>query len=193
MAKRTRTPVRIPSFAETAAERERLARQGRFSTTLRSTVAILVVIAAAAILAATLLLSVLQVSGSSMEPALEDGDVAVVLKTSTPSAGDLIAFYYQNKLLLKRVVACPGDVVSIADDGTVSVNGTALEEPYVSTLDAGSTDQTWPIQVPEGCYFVLGDSREISLDSRQTAIGCISSEQILGRILLRLYPSFGTL
>lgn len=178
----------IPSEEEVARERERLQYQKRYRQTLRTTVYALVVVAALAVLLATLFVPVLQVSGSSMEPALSDGDVIVLLKTGSFETGDLVGFYYQNKLLLKRVIGGPGDVIDIDEEGNVSVNGEVLEEPYLAEKSLGETDITYPYQVPENRYFVMGDNRVTSIDSRSSAIGCIEVDQIVGKVVLRVWP-----
>lgn len=181
-------PVHIPSEEEVAAERERLQYQKRFRRTLRTTVYALVVVAAVAVLVATMFLPVLQVSGSSMEPTLADGDVIVLFKQSTFKTGDLVGFYYQNKLLLKRVIAGPGDTVDMDEEGNVYVNGELLEEPYVTEKSLGESDLSYPYQVPNGRYFVMGDNRTTSIDSRSSAIGCIEADQIVGKVILRIWP-----
>ncbi|MCD8052096.1 MAG: signal peptidase I [Clostridiales bacterium] len=178
----------IPSAEEVAAERERLQHQKRYRQTLRTTIYALVVVAAAAVLVATMFLPVLQVSGTSMEPTLEDGDIIVLVKTDDFETGDLLGFYYQNKLLLKRVIAGPGDVVDIDAEGNVFVNGTLLDEPYVTEKSIGETDREYPYQVPDNRYFVMGDNRTTSIDSRSTAIGCIETDQIVGKVVLRVWP-----
>ncbi|MCD8074675.1 MAG: signal peptidase I [Lachnospiraceae bacterium] len=179
----------IPSAEAVAAERERLRYQKRFRHTMMTIVYILIVAAAVSILAATTLLPVLQVSGTSMEPTLEDGDVIVLLKSGNYRTGDLCAFYYQNKLLLKRVIGVPGDVIDIDTDGNVSVNGEVLEEPYVTNLSLGECDLTFPYQVPENRYFVMGDNRSTSIDSRSSVIGCIEKDQIVGKAVLCVWPT----
>ncbi|MCC8120640.1 MAG: signal peptidase I [Oscillospiraceae bacterium] len=181
-------PVHIPSEEEVTAERERLQYQKRFRRTLRTTVYALVVVAAVAVLVATMFLPVLQVSGSSMEPTLADGDVIALFKQSTFKTGDLVGFYYQNKLLLKRVIAGPGDTVDMDEEGNVYVNGELLEEPYVTEKSLGESDLNYPYQVPDGRYFVMGDNRTTSIDSRSSAIGCIEADQIVGKVILRIWP-----
>ncbi len=178
----------LPSEEAVAAERERLQYQKRFRRTLRTTVYALVVVAAAAVLLATMFLPVLQVSGSSMEPTLSDGDVIVLFKSRTFQTGELVGFYYQNKLLLKRVIAGPGDIVDIDEDGNVSVNGVQLDEPYLTEKALGETDLDYPVQVPDGRYFVMGDNRSTSIDSRSSAIGYIEADQIVGKVVLRVWP-----
>ena len=178
----------IPSTEEVAAERERLAYQSRYKQVLRSTVYTLVVVAAIAALLATLFLPVLQVSGDSMNPTLQDRDVLVLVKTDHLKTGDLCGFYWQNKLLLKRIIALPGDVVALDEDGVVTVNGETLDEPYVDELALGECDIKFPYQVPENRYFVLGDHRATSIDSRSSVIGCVEKGQILGKVFLRVWP-----
>ena len=178
----------IPTTEEVAAERERLAYQSRYKQVLRSTVYTLVVVAAIAALLATLFLPVLQVSGDSMNPTLQDRDVLVLVKTDRLKTGDLCGFYWQNKLLLKRIIALPGDVVALDEDGVVTVNGETLDEPYVDELALGECDIKFPYQVPENRYFVLGDHRATSIDSRSSVIGCVEKSQILGKVFLRVWP-----
>ncbi len=178
----------IPSMEEVEAEKQRLEYQKRFFRTLRSTVYVLIIVAAVSVLVATLFLPVLRVSGSSMEPTLEDQDVIVLASTGNFETGDLVGFYYQNKLLLKRVIAGPGDWVDIDADGNVSVNGEMLDEPYVTNLALGETDRAYPYQVPDERYFVMGDNRITSIDSRSTSIGCIETDQIVGKVFLRVWP-----
>ena len=178
----------IPTTEEVAAERERLAYQSRYKQVLRSTVYTLVVVAAIAALLATLFLPVLQVSGDSMNPTLQDRDVLVLVKTDHLKTGDLCGFYWQNKLLLKRIIALPGDVVALDEDGVVTVNGETLDEPYVDELALGECDIKFPYQVPENRYFVLGDHRATSIDSRSSVIGCVEKGQILGKVFLRVWP-----
>ncbi len=180
--------VTLPTEEAVAAERERRNYLMMILRTLRTTVYALVVVAAVAVLIATMVLPVLQVSGSSMEPTLSDGDVIVLLKSGEFETGDLVGFYYQNKLLLKRVIAGPGDVVDIDEEGSVYVNDVLLDEPYVTEKALGETDRDYPYQVPEGRYFVMGDNRTTSIDSRSTAIGCIETDQILGKVILRIWP-----
>ncbi|MCD8117373.1 MAG: signal peptidase I [Oscillospiraceae bacterium] len=178
----------IPTEEEVAAERERLKYQKRYRQTLRTTIYALIVVAAVAVLIATMFLPVLQVSGTSMEPTLSDGDVIVLVKTGNFETGDLVGFYYQNKLLLKRVIGGPGDIIDIDEEGNVTVNGELLDEPYLTEKSLGETDLTYPYQVPESRYFVMGDNRTTSIDSRSSAIGCIEEDQIVGKVVLRVWP-----
>lgn len=177
-----------PRLDQLKAELRRERYKRRYIATLRSTVATLAVVAALAVLAATLWLPVLQIFGSSMTPTLEEGQIVVAVKEREFEQGDLVAFYLGNQLLVKRVIAGPADFVTIAKDGTVTVNGQVLEEPYVSEKALGECDLTFPYQVPEARYFLMGDHRRTSVDSRSDAIGCVSEEQIVGRIVLCVWP-----
>ena len=160
----------------------------RFRRLLRSTVNALIVVASVAALIATLILPVLQIAGTSMEPSLNDGDIVILVKTDRLETGDLCAFYYSNKILIKRIIATPGDYLWIEQDGTVFVNGEELSEPYVSGKALGECDVEFPYQVPENNYFMMGDHRETSIDSRSSVIGCIAQDQIIGKILCRFWP-----
>ena len=178
----------IPSTEEVKAERERLAYRSRYTRVLRSTIYALVVVAAVAVLLATLFLPVLPVSGDSMNPTLQDKDVIVLVKSGSLKTGDLCGFYWQNKLLLKRVIGLPGDIISLDENGVVTVNGTVLDEPYVDELALGECDIKFPYQVPENRYFVLGDHRATSIDSRSSVIGCVEKNQIVGKVFIRVWP-----
>lgn len=178
----------IPSTEEVKAERERLAYRSRYTRVLRSTIYALVVVAAVAVLLATLFLPVLQVSGDSMNPTLQDKDVIVLVKSGSLKTGDLCGFYWQNKLLLKRVIGLPGDIISLDENGVVTVNGTVLDEPYVDELALGECDIKFPYQVPENRYFVLGDHRATSINSRSSVIGCVEKNQIVGKVFIRVWP-----
>ena len=178
----------IPTTAEVEAERERLAYRSRYARVLRSTIYALLVVAAVAVLLATLFLPVLQVSGDSMNPTLQDRDIIVLVKTDHMKTGDLCGFYWQNKLLLKRVIGLPGDIITLDEDGVVTVNGEVLDEPYVDELALGECDIKFPYQVPENRYFVLGDHRATSIDSRSSVIGCVEKSQIVGKVFLRVWP-----
>lgn len=167
-------------------KRERYIR--RFRRLLRSTVNALIVVAAIAALIATLVLPVLQIAGTSMEPSLNDGDIVLLIKTDKLESGDLCAFYYSNKILIKRIIATPGDYIWIESDGTVFLNGEPLDEPYVSEKALGECDVEFPYQVPENSYFVMGDKRESSIDSRSSVIGCIAEDQFVGKIFCKVWP-----
>jgi len=178
----------IPTTAEVEAERKRLAYRSRYARVLRSTIYALLVVAAIAVLLATLFLPVLQVSGDSMNPTLQDRDIIVLVKTDHMKTGDLCGFYWQNKLLLKRIIGLPGDIITLDEDGVVTVNGEVLNEPYVDELALGECDIKFPYQVPENRYFVLGDHRATSIDSRSSVIGCVEKSQIVGKVFLRVWP-----
>lgn len=180
--------VHIPTKEEVAEERERLKHKKEYNRVLRSTVYALLVVAAIAVLIATQFLPVLQVSGSSMEPTLADEDIILLAKTNSFQTGELCGFYWQNKLLLKRIIGTPGDIIDIKEDGTVFVNGEEIEEPYVSEKALGECDLTFPYQVPENRYFVMGDHRTVSIDSRSSVIGCVEKEQIIGKVIMRIWP-----
>lgn len=167
-------------------KRERYKR--RFRRLLRGAVNALIVVAAIAALVATLVLPVLQIAGTSMEPSLNDGDIVLLVKTDQLETGDLCAFYYSNKILIKRIIATPGDYIWINSDGTVYLNGTELSEPYVSEKALGECDVEFPYQVPENCYFMMGDHRQTSIDSRSSVIGCIGTDQIIGKIICKFWP-----
>lgn len=178
----------IPSVELLETELKRVKYQKRYRTVLKSTVYTLLTVAAVAVLVATLWLPVLQIYGSSMTPTLQDGEIVFSVKTSNMEQGDIIAFYYNNKILVKRVIATSGDWVNIDEDGTVYVNGAKLDEPYLEEKVFGDADIELPYQVPDGKIFVMGDQRATSVDSRHTAVGCVDQEQIVGKIIFRVWP-----
>ena len=163
----------------------------RFRATVRSTFLSLVVVAAVAVLVAVLLLPILRIYGKSMSGTLDSGDVVVSVKTTSFKTGDVIAFYYNNNILVKRVIANPGDWVDIDQDGNVYVNNVKLEEPYLQEKAYCETNIEFPYQVPDGKIFAMGDNRSVSIDSRNTSIGCIAEEQIVGKIVYRVWPLTG--
>lgn len=177
-----------PNSGELEKELKRERYKHRYHSTLKSTIYALITAAAAAVLVATLWLPVLQIYGSSMAPTLNEGEIVVSVKEKNFETGDIIAFYYGNKLLIKRYIAGPGSWVDIREDGTVIVDGQVLEEPYVLEKAFGSCDLELPYQVPEGRYFLMGDQRDTSVDSRHSSVGCIAEEQIVGKIVYRLWP-----
>ena len=177
-----------PSYEQLEAELKRIQYQRRYRSVLKSTLYTLITVAAVAVLVATLWLPVLQIYGSSMTPTLQDGEIVFSVKTTNMDQGDIVAFYYNNKILVKRVIAGPGDWVDIAQDGNVSVNGTPMEEPYLEEKAFGDADIELPYQVPDGRIFVMGDHRATSVDSRHTAVGCVAEEQIVGKIAFRVWP-----
>ena len=178
----------IPPLRALQKELKRERYKRRFHRLLRSTLNALVVVAAVAALVATLVLPVLQIAGTSMEPSLKDGDIVLLMKTDDLQSGDLCAFYYSNKILIKRIIATPGDHIWIESDGTVFLNGQSIEEPYVSEKALGECDVEFPYQVPENNYFVMGDKRETSIDSRSSVIGCVAEDQIIGKIICKFWP-----
>lgn len=178
----------LPPIDALQKELKREQYKRRFRKLLKSTVNALIVVAAVAALVATLILPVLQIAGTSMEPNLNDGDIVLLVKKKNLQTGDLCAFYYSNKILIKRVIATPGDYIWIESDGTVFLNGNPLDEPYISEKALGECDVEFPYQVPENCYFVMGDKRETSIDSRSSVIGCIPEDQIVGKIFCKFWP-----
>ena len=180
--------LEIPSVDLLEGELKRTRYNARYRRTLRTTIFSLLLVAAAAVIIAVLLLPVLQISGGSMENTLMEGDMVISLNNGKYQTGDVIGFYYNNVVLIKRVIATSGDWVDIAEDGTVTVNGVVLDEPYVAEKALGDCNIKLPYQVPQGKCFVLGDNRAESIDSRNTAVGCISNDVVLGRLLARIWP-----
>ena len=182
-----------PGLDSLRAELKRIRYRQRYHSAIRSTVYTLLTVAAVAVLVATLLLPVLRIYGSSMTPSLQEGDIVVSVKETSFDRGDIISFYYNNKILVKRVIAFEGEWVNIDEEGNVYVNGTLLEEPYLQEKAFGECDIQLPYQVPDGRVFVIGDHRATSVDSRSTTVGCVFEEQVVGRILYRVWPlsSFG--
>lgn len=185
----------LPELNELKAELQREHYKLRYRSVLRSTIYTLIVVAAVAVLVATIWMPVLQIYGSSMSPTLGEGDIVVSVKGSDFEQGDLVAFYLGNKILVKRCIAGPGQWVDIDEDGTVYVDGEALDEPYLTEKSLGDCNIELPYQVPDNRYFCMGDHRSTSVDSRNTAVGCVAEEQIVGRIVFRVWPlpDFGTL
>ena len=195
MKSKGNAPAELPSLEQLTAELERVQYKRRYKRVLRSTVFTLVVVAAAAVLVATIWLPVLQIYGASMTPTLEEGDVVISIKGADFAPGDLVAFYMGNKILVKRCIAGPGQWVNLDAEGNVFVDGKLLDEPYLTEKALGECDLEFPYQVPENRYFCLGDHRSTSVDSRSSAVGCVSDEQIVGKIVFRIWPlpDFGTL
>ena len=180
--------LQYPTLDQMEEEISRLKYRKRYGRALRGTVYSLAVVAAVAILVATLWMPVLQITGASMAPTLVDGQFVVAVKKSEFQTGDITAFYYNNKILIKRVIASAGDWVNISENGDVYVNGVLLEEPYIKEKSLGECNIELPYQVPDGKVFVMGDDRAVSLDSRTTAVGPVSKEQVLGRVVFRVWP-----
>ncbi len=182
-------PTEVPAVEVLESELKRIKYKSRYHSVLKSTIYTLITIAAIAVLVATLWLPVLQIYGSSMAPTLQDGEIVLSVKTSSLKQGEIVAFYYNNKILVKRVIANPGDWVNIdPETGDVYVNEELLDEPYLQEKAFGDADIEFPYQVPDGKIFVMGDHRTTSVDSRHMAIGCVGAEQIVGKIVFRVWP-----
>ena len=178
----------LPTKKQVETARKRYRRQKAYNKALSGTIYVLTIVAAIAVLIATLILPVLQIEGSSMEPTLVNGDIVLLTKSTKFDRGELCGFSWNNKLLIKRVIGIPGDWIEIDTDGTVYLNGEKLDEPYAEQLSVGECDLEFPYQVPQEQYFVLGDMRESSIDSRNTLIGCVAKEQIVGKVFFRIWP-----
>lgn len=180
--------LEVPSLSQIEAELQKENHKHTFGRVMRSTIYTLLIVAAAAVLVAVIFLPVLQITGTSMTETLWNGDIVVALSGSDYKTGEVVAFYYNNNILVKRVIAVAGDWVDIDKDGNVYVNNVLLDEPYVTEKSLGICDITLPYQVPEGRIFVLGDHRATSVDSRSSTIGSISEEYLVGKILFRVWP-----
>ena len=178
----------LPTKQQVETERKRYRRQKAYNKALSGTIYVLTIVAAVAVLIATLVLPVLQIEGTSMEPTLVNGDIVLLTKSVNFDRGQLCGFSWNNKLLIKRVIGIPGDWIEIDTDGTVYLNGEKLDEPYAQQLAMGECDLEFPFQVPQEQYFVLGDMRESSIDSRNTLIGCVEKDQIVGNVFFRIWP-----
>lgn len=188
IGKKKRTALEIPNIEQLEAELKRERYRRRYGSVLRSTIYTLITVAAIAILIATLWMPVLQIYGTSMSPTLTNGNIVVSVKGNDFQPGDIIAFYYNNKILVKRVIASPGDWVDISEDGSVYVNDRELEEPYLVEKAFGECNIKLPYQVPENRLFVMGDHRSVSVDSRNTSVGCVAEEQIVGKLVFNIWP-----
>ena len=176
------------SSEDFAAELARVNKAKRRVNITRSTIGAIIVVAAIAVIISTFFITVLQIRGTSMEPTFHEGELVVASHSHNFEPGDVVAFYYNNTVLLKRVIGNPGDWIDIDQDGVVSVNGVALEEDYVTDLSLGNPDISFPYQVPENRYFVLGDHRSVSIDSRSDTIGTVADDQVIGKVLFRVWP-----
>jgi signal peptidase I len=188
MKEKRQKKTALPTIDQIETERKRYRWKKAYFKALRGTVAVLTYMAAIAALIATLVLPVLQIEGTSMEPTLVNGDVVLLTKTTAFGRGDICGFAWNNKILIKRVIGIPGDWIEIDTDGTVYLNGEKLDEPYAEQIAFGECDLEFPFQVPPEQYFVLGDMRESSIDSRNTLVGCVENEQIIGKIFFRVWP-----
>lgn len=182
--------LELPTTGEMEEELNRVRYRRRYQSVLRSTIYTLITVAACAVLVATLWLPVLQIYGTSMTPTLVDGEILFTVKTSDFAPGDIIAFYYNNKILVKRVIARSGEWVNIDEDGNVYIDNQLLEEPYLTEKAFGDCNLQLPYQVPDGKVFVMGDHRSTSVDSRNTAVGCVAQEEIVGKIVFRIWPLY---
>lgn len=188
MSRKEKKALEMPTANQLQAELQTHNYRRRYSHILRNTIFSLIIVAAAAVLISTMFMPVLQISGTSMTDSMENGDIVIALSHAGFETGDIVAFYYNNDVLVKRVIASAGQWVDIDDEGNVYVDGVQIDEPYVSEKALGECNIELPYQVPDGRYFVMGDHRATSIDSRNTAVGCISDDMVIGRIVMRLWP-----
>ncbi|MCI8660193.1 MAG: signal peptidase I [Lachnospiraceae bacterium] len=179
---------KLPTVEQLEGEMDRVQYQKSYKKALRGTIYALIIVAGVSMLIATLLISVLRIYGDNMNPTINSGEMVVAYKTSHCRKGDVAAFYYNNKILVRRVIALPGETVEINEEGTVYVNGNPLSEPYLEGTSLGQCDIRMPYEVPGDQIFVLGDNRQEAADSRMVAVGCVPQEQMLGKVVLRVWP-----
>jgi signal peptidase I len=178
----------LPTEQQFQKELNRINYKKEFRRVLYSTISSLLVVASIAVLISTLFLPVLRVTGTSMSPTLINDELVMCSKRSNFKSGDVVAFYFNNKILLKRVIGVAGDIIDIKEDGTVLVNDVPLDEPYIQEKAYGECDLEFPYQVPDNRIFVLGDNRAVSVDSRSSTVGCIADEFIIGKLIVRVWP-----
>lgn len=178
----------IPTTTQLENELKRVNYNKNFKRILYNTISSLIVVASIAVLISMLFLPVLRVTGVSMSPTLMNDELIMCSKRSNFKSGDIVAFYFNNKILLKRVIGIAGDIIDIKEDGTVLVNGTPLDEPYINEKSFGECDIDLPYQVPDNRIFVMGDNRSVSVDSRSSTVGSIADEFIIGRVIVRVFP-----
>ena len=187
--KRQFSDEQLPSVLDLKGEIHREKFRTRYKGIVKSTLYALVIVAAFSVLVATLLLPVLKIYGESMTPTLTESDIVISVKTPNFKRGDIVAFYYNNHVLVKRIIASSGQTVTVASDGTVYVDGEAIDEPYISEKSFGTENDTeYPYIVPENSFFLMGDHRKESIDSRSTSIGCISADEVVGKIIFTVWP-----
>lgn len=180
--------IDIPTAEQFKQELKRLRYKSGFIRSLRSTVSSLIVVVAVAIIISTMMFPALKVTGTSMTPTLQNEEIVLCSKLVDMEKGDIIAFYYNNKVLLKRIIGKAGDVINISDDGTVCLNGEILDEPYIDEKSLGECNIEFPYQVPDNRIFVMGDHRAVSIDSRSTTVGCIAEENVIGKVFVKVWP-----
>ena len=187
--------LNMPSVRELDEELQRINHRSRFRQLLRSTIYTLIVVSAVAVLVAVLFMPVLRIYGNSMTPTLNEGEIVVSIKGSNIEHGDVVGVYFGSKLLIKRCIALEHQWVNIDEAGNVYVDGELIDEPYLTEKAFGECNLELPYQVPDGCIFVMGDHRETSIDSRNTSVGCIDKENVVGKIVFRVWPlsEFGSI
>lgn len=186
--KRKKEIKEVPDLDDLKKELKRINYRTRFRKLLRSTIYTLIVVSAIAVLVAVLLMPVLRIYGNSMTPTLNEGEIVISIKGTEVERGDVVGVYYGSKLLIKRCIAQEYEWVDLDQEGNVFVNGNLLDEPYLTEKAFGECNLELPYQVPDGCIFVMGDHRETSVDSRNTSVGCIDTENIVGKIVFRVWP-----